>query len=105
MLLQSQSVEQKTLIGYNKDDCDLQLKLIIEWIAASAIGVPLLVYSTHGTNKLSLANIVTCSLLDKNCTISELFAIILEYIEQNHHANCNPKLFDILMKFSNKNNF
>ena len=47
---------------------DTQLKLVIQWMAASVAGVPILVYYTSGHNKLSKVYLLNCiiNLFDLN---------------------------------------
>ncbi|XP_055607530.1 uncharacterized protein LOC129755186 isoform X2 [Uranotaenia lowii] len=58
---------------------DVQLKLVIQWMAASVAGIPYLIYYTAGSEKLSKLDTVCRVLKDRKWTVGELAAATLSH--------------------------
>ncbi|XP_043263876.1 uncharacterized protein LOC122404047 isoform X3 [Colletes gigas] len=61
---------------------DPQLKLVIQWLAASLAGVPKLVYYTAGNPNLSKLDTVSRVLMDRHWTVGDLAAATLRFALQ-----------------------
>ncbi|XP_037036217.1 uncharacterized protein LOC119074301 isoform X2 [Bradysia coprophila] len=60
---------------------DVQLKLVIQWMAASVSGIPVLIYYTSGDEKLTKLDTVCRVLLDRKWTVGELASATLAYAQ------------------------
>ncbi|XP_076282609.1 uncharacterized protein LOC143210048 isoform X2 [Lasioglossum baleicum] len=58
---------------------DPQLKLVIQWLAASLAGVPKLIYYTAGNPKLSKLDTVSRVLMDRHWSVGDLAAATLRF--------------------------
>ncbi|XP_076662626.1 uncharacterized protein LOC143365911 isoform X4 [Halictus rubicundus] len=58
---------------------DPQLKLVIQWLAASLAGVPKLIYYTAGNPRLSKLDTVSRVLMDRHWSVGDLAAATLKY--------------------------
>ncbi|XP_026670453.1 uncharacterized protein LOC108626129 isoform X2 [Ceratina calcarata] len=58
---------------------DPQLKLVIQWLAASLAGVPKLIYFTAGNTKLSKLDTVCRVLVDRHWSVGDLVAATLRF--------------------------
>ncbi|XP_049856905.1 uncharacterized protein LOC126336855 isoform X1 [Schistocerca gregaria] len=88
--------------GCGSSKCgDPQLKLVIQWLAASMAGVPCLHYYTCANDNLLKLDTVVRVLLDRHWTVGELAAATLQYAEallDKHHAvHPTSSLFDELI--------
>lgn len=61
---------------------DPQLKLVIQWLAASLAGVPKLIYYTSGHSSLSKLDTVSRVLMDRHWTVGNLAAATLKFAIQ-----------------------
>ncbi|XP_043480627.1 uncharacterized protein LOC122510220 isoform X2 [Leptopilina heterotoma] len=61
---------------------DPQLKLVIQWLAASLAGVPKLIYYTSGHQSLSKLDTVSRILMDRHWTVGNLAAATLRFAIQ-----------------------
>ncbi|XP_075235452.1 uncharacterized protein LOC142332733 isoform X2 [Lycorma delicatula] len=76
---------------------DPQLKLLIQWLAASVAGVPALLYFTCSHYKLLKLDTVCRVLLDRQWSVGELVRAILRFIQQTLCHPCPqdvPSLFE-----------
>ncbi|XP_058807279.1 uncharacterized protein LOC131673367 isoform X2 [Phymastichus coffea] len=62
---------------------DPQLKLVIQWLAASVAGVPRLVYYTFGHSKLSKLDTVSRVLTDRQWSVGDLASATLRFSTQS----------------------
>ncbi|XP_021705098.1 uncharacterized protein LOC5569294 isoform X1 [Aedes aegypti] len=58
---------------------DVQLKMVIQWMAASVAGLPYLIYYTAGNEKLSKLDTVCRVLKDRKWTVGELASATLSH--------------------------
>lgn len=58
---------------------DVQLKMVIQWMAASVAGLPYLIYYTAGSEKLSKLDTICRILKDRKWTVGELAAATLSH--------------------------
>ncbi|XP_058823675.1 uncharacterized protein LOC131684645 isoform X2 [Topomyia yanbarensis] len=58
---------------------DVQLKMVIQWMAASVAGLPYLIYYTAGSDKLSKLDTICRILKDRKWTVGELAAATLAH--------------------------
>lgn len=59
--------------GCGNANCgDEQLKFVIQWMAASVAGLPVLIYFTSGNQRLTKLDTVCRVLLDRKWTVGEL---------------------------------
>ncbi|XP_055540620.1 uncharacterized protein LOC129727142 isoform X2 [Wyeomyia smithii] len=58
---------------------DVQLKMVIQWMAASVAGLPYLIYYTAGSEKLSKLDTICRILKDRKWTVGELAAATLTH--------------------------
>ncbi|XP_062565861.1 uncharacterized protein LOC134228095 isoform X2 [Armigeres subalbatus] len=58
---------------------DIQLKMVIQWMAASVAGLPYLIYYTAGSEKLSKLDTVCRVLKDRKWTVGELASATLSH--------------------------
>uniref|UniRef100_A0A6P7FKF7 poly(ADP-ribose) glycohydrolase n=1 Tax=Diabrotica virgifera virgifera TaxID=50390 RepID=A0A6P7FKF7_DIAVI len=58
---------------------DVQLKVIIQWMAASVAGVPALIYCTYGHQQLAKLDTVCRILIDRKWTVRDLAEAALRY--------------------------
>ncbi|XP_074031145.1 uncharacterized protein [Leptinotarsa decemlineata] len=58
---------------------DVQLKVIIQWLAASVAGVPSLIYYTYGHQQLAKLDTVCRILIDRKWTVKDLAQAALRY--------------------------
>uniref|UniRef100_A0A1Q3FIR3 poly(ADP-ribose) glycohydrolase n=1 Tax=Culex tarsalis TaxID=7177 RepID=A0A1Q3FIR3_CULTA len=58
---------------------DVQLKMVIQWMAASVAGLPYLIYYTAGSEKLSKLDTICRVLKDRKWTVGELAAATLSH--------------------------
>ncbi|XP_024937385.1 uncharacterized protein LOC107264243 isoform X2 [Cephus cinctus] len=61
---------------------DPQLKLVIQWLAASLAGVPRLIYYTSGNTSLSKLDTVSRVLMDRHWSVGDLTAATLRFALQ-----------------------
>ncbi|KAG5866492.1 hypothetical protein JTB14_004014 [Gonioctena quinquepunctata] len=61
---------------------DVQLKVVIQWLAASVAGVPSLIYYTYGHQQLAKLDTVCRILIDRKWTVKDLAEAALRY--SNH---------------------
>ncbi|KAJ8913560.1 hypothetical protein NQ315_017111 [Exocentrus adspersus] len=61
---------------------DVQLKVIIQWLAASVAGVPALIYYTYGHQQLVKLDTVCRILVDRKWTVKDLTEATLRYCSQ-----------------------
>ncbi|KAK5645685.1 hypothetical protein RI129_004149 [Pyrocoelia pectoralis] len=61
---------------------EVQLKVIIQWLAASVAGVPALVYYTCGHQQLAMLDTVCRILIDRKWTVKDLAEATLRYSSQ-----------------------
>ncbi|XP_015179358.1 PREDICTED: uncharacterized protein LOC107067927 isoform X1 [Polistes dominula] len=61
---------------------DPQLKLVIQWLAASLAGVPRLIYYTAGNCSLSKLDTISRVLLDRQWSVGDLAAATLNFSKQ-----------------------
>ncbi|XP_033219409.1 uncharacterized protein LOC117174413 isoform X2 [Belonocnema kinseyi] len=61
---------------------DPQLKLVIQWLAASLAGVPRLIYYTSGNSTLSKLDTVSRVLMDRHWSVGDLAAATLRFAIQ-----------------------
>ena len=61
---------------------DPQLKLVIQWLAASLAGVPKLIYYTTGNPNLTKLDTVTRVLMDRHWSVGDLAAATLRFALQ-----------------------
>ncbi|XP_043667791.1 uncharacterized protein LOC122628947 isoform X1 [Vespula pensylvanica] len=61
---------------------DPQLKLVIQWLAASLAGVPRLIYYTAGNCSLSKLDTISRVLLDRHWSVGDLAAAVLKFSVQ-----------------------
>ncbi|XP_067014463.2 uncharacterized protein [Anabrus simplex] len=80
---------------------DPQLKLVVQWLAASVAGVPSLQYYTCGHHKLLKLDTVVRVLRDRQWTVGELASATLRHAQATLHAPTPPhttnSLFDELI--------
>lgn len=76
---------------------DVQLKLVIQWMAASVAGLPVLVYYTAGHEMLTKLDTVTRVLLDRKWTVGELASATLlhaqDVLENTDHSKVDTQFF------------
>ncbi|XP_044751105.1 uncharacterized protein LOC123311286 isoform X2 [Coccinella septempunctata] len=65
---------------------DVQIKVIIQWLAASVAGVPSLIYFTCGHQQMSKLDTVCRILLDRKWCVKDLTKAILKYSNQVLHG-------------------
>lgn len=58
---------------------DPQLKLVIQWLAASLAGIPKLIYYTTGNSSLSKLDTVCRVLMDRHWSVGDLAAATLRF--------------------------
>lgn len=58
---------------------DVQLKVVIQWLAASVAGVPSLIYYTYGHQQLVKLDTVCRILVDRKWTVKDLAEATLRY--------------------------
>ncbi|XP_055639878.1 uncharacterized protein LOC129777557 isoform X2 [Toxorhynchites rutilus septentrionalis] len=61
---------------------DIQLKMVIQWMAASVAGLPYLVYYTAGSEKLSKLDTICRLLKDRKWTVGELASATLLHAKE-----------------------
>ncbi|XP_031346955.1 uncharacterized protein LOC116173569 isoform X1 [Photinus pyralis] len=61
---------------------EVQLKVIIQWLAASVAGVPALVYYTCGHQQLAMLDTICRILIDRKWTVKDLAEATLRYSSQ-----------------------
>ncbi|CAG4963284.1 unnamed protein product [Parnassius apollo] len=78
-----------------------QLKLLLQWLAASVAGVPALIYYTFGNEKLFKLDTLVRVLVDRKWTVGQLTRAVLKYARQILHEPHvipeNHSLFDELI--------
>ncbi|XP_072935833.1 uncharacterized protein [Epargyreus clarus] len=78
-----------------------QLKLILQWLAASVAGVPALIYYTFGNEKLFKLDTLVRVLVDRKWTVGQLARAVLKFsrqiIHEPHVIPDNHSLFDELI--------
>ncbi|XP_064212913.1 uncharacterized protein LOC100142603 isoform X1 [Tribolium castaneum] len=73
--------------GCGSSKCgDVQLKVIIQWLAASVAGIPCLKYYTCGHQKLTKLDTVCRILVDRKWTVKDLAQATLRYANQVLHG-------------------
>ncbi|XP_063903078.1 uncharacterized protein LOC135122663 isoform X2 [Zophobas morio] len=73
--------------GCGSSKCgDVQLKVIIQWLAASVAGIPSLRYYTYGHPKLAKLDTVCRILVDRKWTVKDLAQATLRYSNQVLHG-------------------
>lgn len=77
---------------------EVQLKVIIQWLAASVAGVPALIYYTSGHKKLASLDTLCRILVDRKWTVKDLTEATLRYSSQVLMGKqINSTLFDELI--------
>lgn len=61
---------------------DVQLKVIIQWLAASVAGVPCLIYFTCGHQQMTKLDTVCRILLDRKWCVKDLAKAVLKYSDK-----------------------
>ncbi|XP_013148703.1 PREDICTED: uncharacterized protein LOC106111229 isoform X2 [Papilio polytes] len=78
-----------------------QLKLLLQWLAASVAGVPALIYYTFGNEKLFKLDTLVRVLVDRKWTVGQLTRAVLKFARQvlhePHVIPDNHSLFDELI--------
>ncbi|CAH0722734.1 unnamed protein product, partial [Brenthis ino] len=78
-----------------------QLKLVLQWLAASVAGVPALLYYTFGNEKLFKLDTLVRVLTDRKWTVGQLARAVLKFARQTLHEPHvipdNHSLFDELI--------
>ncbi|CAH2068829.1 unnamed protein product, partial [Iphiclides podalirius] len=78
-----------------------QLKLLLQWLAASVAGVPALIYYTCGNEKLFKLDTLVRVLVDRKWTVGQLTRAVLKFARQilhePHVIPDNHSLFDELI--------
>ncbi|KAJ8734886.1 hypothetical protein PYW08_014136 [Mythimna loreyi] len=78
-----------------------QLKLLLQWLAASVAGVPALIYYTFGNEKLFKLDTLVRVLVDRKWTVGQLARAVLKFARQTLHEPHvipdNHSLFDELI--------
>ncbi|XP_075983574.1 uncharacterized protein LOC142981481 isoform X3 [Anticarsia gemmatalis] len=78
-----------------------QLKLLLQWLAASVAGVPALIYYTFGNEKLFKLDTLVRVLVDRKWTVGQLARAVLKFARQllhePHVIPDNHSLFDELI--------
>ncbi|CAB3231394.1 unnamed protein product [Arctia plantaginis] len=78
-----------------------QLKLLLQWLAASVAGVPALIYYTFGNEKLFKLDTLVRVLVDRKWTVGQLTRAVLKFASQllhePHVIPDNHSLFDELI--------
>ncbi|XP_026726213.1 uncharacterized protein LOC113492759 isoform X4 [Trichoplusia ni] len=78
-----------------------QLKLLLQWLAASVAGVPALIYYTFGNEKLFKLDTLVRVLVDRKWTVGQLARAVLKFARQTlnepHVIPDNHSLFDELI--------
>ncbi|XP_011550648.3 uncharacterized protein LOC105382460 isoform X1 [Plutella xylostella] len=77
-----------------------QLKMLVQWLAASVAGVPALIYYTYGNEKLFKLDTLVRVLVDRKWTVGQLARAMLKYARRKLHDPCAPDsqtLFDELI--------
>ncbi|XP_039765781.1 uncharacterized protein LOC120637822 isoform X1 [Pararge aegeria] len=78
-----------------------QLKLLLQWLAASVAGVPALIYYTFGNEKLFKLDTLVRVLTDRKWTVGQLARAMLRFARQTLHEPHvipdNQTLFDELI--------
>ncbi|XP_041974508.1 uncharacterized protein LOC121729888 isoform X2 [Aricia agestis] len=78
-----------------------QLKLLLQWLAASVAGVPALIYYTYGNEKLFKLDTLVRVLVDRKWTVGQLARAMLKFARQKLHEpqvlHDNQSLFDELI--------
>lgn len=62
-----------------------QLKLLLQWLAASVAGVPALIYYTVGNEKLFKLDTLVRVLIDRKWTVGQLATAVLKFARQTLH--------------------
>lgn len=65
---------------------DVQLKVIIQWLAASVAGVPYMTYYTYTHQQLAKLDTVCRILVDRKWTVKELVEATLRYSKNVLHG-------------------
>ncbi|KAK6633241.1 hypothetical protein RUM44_003842 [Polyplax serrata] len=77
---------------------DPQIKLTIQWLAASYTGLPNLIYYTCSHHRLVKLDTVRRVLLDRGWTVGQLTTLLLQYAEKTlQDAHFSSNLFDVLI--------
>ncbi|KAJ2943800.1 hypothetical protein O0L34_g8120 [Tuta absoluta] len=78
-----------------------QLKLLLQWLAASVAGVPALIYYTAGNEKLFKLDTLVRVIVDRKWTVGQLTRAVLKFARQilhePHVIPDNHSLFDELI--------
>ncbi|XP_026323757.1 uncharacterized protein LOC113233028 isoform X2 [Hyposmocoma kahamanoa] len=78
-----------------------QLKLILQWLAASVAGVPALIYYTFGNEKLFKLDTLVRVIVDRKWSVGQLTKAVLKFARQTLHEPHvipdNHSLFDELI--------
>lgn len=78
-----------------------QLKLLLQWLAASVAGLPALIYYTFGNEKLYKLDTVVRVLVDRKWTVGQLTRAVLKFarliIHEPHVIPDKHSLFDELI--------
>ncbi|KAL0895574.1 hypothetical protein ABMA27_011672 [Loxostege sticticalis] len=78
-----------------------QLKMLLQWLAASVAGVPALLYYTFGNEKLFKLDTLVRVLVDRKWTVGQLAKAVLKFARQTIHEPHvipdNHSLFDELI--------
>uniref|UniRef100_A0A8D8LVQ9 poly(ADP-ribose) glycohydrolase n=1 Tax=Cacopsylla melanoneura TaxID=428564 RepID=A0A8D8LVQ9_9HEMI len=81
---------------------DVQLKLLIQWLASSVANVPQITYYTFSHFKLRKLDTICRVLLDRKWSVGDLVQCILNYVNTSlRHPNSNEDLFEFLINSSN----
>ncbi|CAH0406054.1 unnamed protein product [Chilo suppressalis] len=78
-----------------------QLKMLLQWLAASVAGVPALIYYTFGNEKLFKLDTLVRVIVDRKWTVGQLTRAVLKFARQTLHEPHvipdNHSLFDELI--------
>lgn len=77
---------------------DVQLKVILQWLAASVAGVPSLIYYTAGHDDLTTLDTLCRIIVDRKWTVKDLAQEMLTYSTHFLHGkHKNATLFEDLI--------
>ncbi|XP_061710719.1 uncharacterized protein LOC133520355 isoform X1 [Cydia pomonella] len=74
-----------------------QLKLLLQWLAASVAGVPALIYYTYGNEKLFKCDTLVRVLVDRKWSVGQLARAVLRYAREPRTSPADHSLFDDLI--------
>ncbi|EDO46111.1 predicted protein [Nematostella vectensis] len=83
---------------------DPQLKAVLQWLAASVAGCPVLVYHTYGYGEMSKFFMVQQSLRQRNTRVCDVMRVVSRFCEKRSSSgsenNEDVNLFELLMTSS-----